>query len=224
MKNYFIIAIVAILMSSCAQGITRGVQYSQLYEAKPTTIVIMPPINQTNSVEAKEFFYTTMYMPLCEKGYYVYSPYLTMEMFQSESAYDSEMFLENDIKSFNKMLGADAAMFTIIKSWDKNSLFGILTVGVEYILRSTITGETLYNREGLIKVDTSVSGGGGGIVGSLVNMAATGINTAITDKVVAGRKCTAFVLSDMPVGKYDEAFGKDTEVLAGAKFIKATVK
>ena len=225
MKNYFIITIVAILLSSCAQGITRGVQYSQMYEANPTSIVIMPPINQTNSVEAKEFFYTTMYMPLCEKGYYVYSPYLTMEMFQSESAYDSEMFLENDIGNFKKTLGADAAMFTIVKSWDKNGLLGTLTVGVEYILRSTTTGETLYQREGLIKVDTSVSGGaGGGIVGSLVNMAATAVNTAMTDKVVAGRKCTAFVLSDMPVGKYDDAYGKDTEVLAGEKFIKATVK
>ena len=226
MKNYFTITIVAILLSSCAQnvGITRGVQYAQMYEEKPTSIVIMPPINQTNSVEAKEFFYTTMYMPLTEKGYYVFSPYLTMEMLQSESAYDSEMFLEGDLGSFKNVLGADAAIFTIIKSWDRNILLGYLTVGVEYILRSTATGETLYHREGLIQVDTSVNGGGGGLVGSLVNMAATAINTAMTDKVVAGRRCTAFVLSDMPVGKYDANFLKDSEVLAGDKYIRATVK
>ncbi len=163
-------------------------------------------------------------MPLCEKGYYVFSPYLTMEMLQSESAYDSEMFLESDLGNFNRVLGADAAIFTIIKSWDRNSLLGYLTVGVEYVLRSTTTGETLYHREGLIQVDTSVNGGGGGLVGSLVNMAATAITTAMTDKVVAGRKCNAFVLSDMPVGKYNASFGQDSEVLAGAKFIKATVK
>ena len=226
MKNYFTITVIAILLSSCAQsvGITRGVQYAQMYEEKPTSIVIMPPINQTNSVEAKEFFYTTMYMPLTEKGYYVFSPYLTMEMLQSESAYDSEMFLEGDLGSFKNVLGADAAIFTIIKSWDRNNLLGYLTVGVEYILRSTATGETLYHREGLIQVDTSVNGGGGGLVGSLVNMAATAINTAMTDKVVAGRRCNAFVLSDMPVGKYDAAFGRDSDVLAGDKYIRATVK
>ena len=224
MKKYLTITVVAILLSSCAQGITRGVQYSQMYEEKPTSIVIMPPINQTNSVEAKEFFYTTMYMPLCEKGYYVFSPYLTTEMLQSESAYDSEMFLEGDLGTFSQVLGADAAMFTIVKSWDRNSLLGNLTVGVEYILRSTNTGETLYHREGLIKLDTSVNSGGGGLVGSLVNMAATAVSTAMTDKVVAGRRCTAFVLSDMPVGKYSDVFGKDGEVLAGDKFIKATVK
>ena len=226
MKNYFTITVIAILLSSCAQGvgISRGMQYAQMYEEKPTSILIMPPINQTNSVEAKEFFYTTLYMPLSEKGYYVFSPYLTMEMLQSESAYDSEMFLETDLGNFNRVLGADAAIFTIIKSWDRNSLLGYLTVGVEYILRSTATGETLYHREGLIQVDTSVNSGGGGLVGSLVNMAATAINTAMTDKVVAGRRCTAFVLSDMPVGKYDANFLKDLEVLAGDKYIRATVK
>ena len=95
MKNYLIVALAIILLSSCAESITRGKQYAKLYEEKPVSIVVMPPINQTNAVEAKDFFYTTMYMPLCEKGYYVYSPYLTMEMFQTESAYDSEMFLEN---------------------------------------------------------------------------------------------------------------------------------
>lgn len=58
-----------------------------------------------------------MFAPLCEKGYYVFSPLLTMELFQSESAYDAEQFIEADLSQFRNVLGADAAMFTIIKSW-----------------------------------------------------------------------------------------------------------
>ncbi|MBQ8889207.1 MAG: DUF799 family lipoprotein [Bacteroidaceae bacterium] len=224
MKNVVIILLGVLLFTSCAQSITRGVQYAKMYEEQPTSIVVMPPINQTNFVEAKDYFYTTMHMPLCEKGYYVYSPYLTMEMFQTESAYDSEKFLEGDLTTFRNVLGADAAMFTIIKSWKRNNVGGKLTAGVEYILRSTKTGETIYRREGLIKVDTSVSSGGGGLFGSLIDLAATAISTAVTDKVIAGRKCTAFVLSDMPVGKYSPTFGKDQELPAGDSYIKATVK
>ena len=120
-------------------------------------------------------------------------------------------------------LGADAAMFTIIKSWKRNNIGGKLTVDVEYILRSTKTGQTLYNREGKIKVDTSVGGGGGGLFGSLVNVVATAINTAMTDKVVAGRKCNAFVLMDLPAGKYSPDYGKDAKKPAGKKKISATV-
>lgn len=226
MKKGIIIALATILLSSCGQvnNLTRGVQYPQLYEEKPVSIAIMPPINQTNFVEAKDYFYTTMYLPLCEKGYYVYSPYLTMEMFQSESAYDSELFLESDLSTFKNVLGADAVMFTVVKSWKRNNVGGKLTVGVEYILRSTATNETLYRREGLVSVDTSVNSSGGGLLGALVDLAATAIVTASTDKVVAGRQCTAFVLSDMPVGKYDPNHGKDENVAAGKSFIEATVK
>lgn len=225
LKKYLVVALAPLLFASCSHTITREAQYPKMYEERPVSIVIMPPINQTQHVEAKDYFYTTMYMPLCEKGYYVFSPTLTMELFQQESAYDAENFLEGNLTQFRNVLGADAAMFTIIKSWKRNNVGGKLTAGVEYILRSTKTGETLYKREGLIKVDTSVNSGGSGLLGVLVNVAATAISTAATDKVVAGRKCTAFVLSDLPVGKYDTTFyDKDQKTPAGKSYIKATVK
>lgn len=72
-------------------------------------------------------------------------------------------------------------------------------------------------------VDTSIDAGGGGL-GALVGMIATTINTAATDKVVAGRKCTAFVLSDLPSGKYSSLYEKDASNPAGNKFIRATVR
>lgn len=223
MKKFFLLLLTVVVLVSCSSVKTMGEQYPAMYEEKPTTIAIMPPINQTTHAEAKDYFYTTMYLPLCEKGYYVYSPYLTMEMFQQESAYDAENFLEADLSVFRNVLGADAAMFTIIKDWKRNNVGGKLTVDVEYILRSTKTGQTLYTREGNIKVDTSVHGGSGGF-GALVGMIATAINTAATDKVIAGRKCNAFVLSDLPSGKYSELYEKDSKNPTGKKFIKATVK
>ncbi len=223
MKNILILLITAMAVVSCTTTKTLGEQYPAMYDEKPVTIAIMPPINQTTHAEAKDYFYTTLYQPLCEKGYYVYSPYLTMEMFQQESAYDAENFLQGDLTAFRNVLGADAAMFTVIKSWKRSNIGGRLTVDVEYILRSTKTGQTLYTREGNIKVDTSVSGGSGGF-GALVGLLATAINTATTDKVIAGRKCNAFVLSDLPAGKYSELYEKDSTRPAGKKFVNATVK
>ena len=226
MKNYLYLGLVLLLLSSCAtqSGVTRGVQYAKLYEERPVAIVVMPPINQTSHVEAKEYFYTTLYEPLCEKGYYVFSPLLTMEMFQTESAYDSELFLEGSLSQVQNVLGADAAMFTIIKSWNRNNIGGTLTARVEYILRSTKTGETLYQREGLIKVDTGVSGSDKSLLGSLISLAATVASTAATDMVVAGRKCTTYVLSDMPEGKYGTLYDQDREMAAGKSFVEATVE
>lgn len=225
MKQLIISILAIAILSSCSTSTkTLGEQYPGMYEEKPLSIVIMPPINQTNHAEAKDYFYTTLYSPLCEKGYYVFSPYLTMELFQQESAYDAELFLNGDLSTFKNVLNADAAMFTIIKDWKRNKLAGALIVKIEYILRSTKTGQTLYTREGHIAVDTSVNSGGSGGIGALVNLVATAINTAATDKVIAGRKCNAFVLSDMPAGKYSTSFEKDSANRAGKSFVKATVK
>ena len=225
MKNYIALALVALTIASCgsSSSLTREARYPKMYAEKPTSIVVMPPINRTNHVDAKDFFYTTMYMPLCEKGYYVFSPMLTMEMFQAESAYDAENFLEGNLTQFRNVLGADAAMFTIIKSWSRSNIGGSLTVEVEYILRSTVTGETLYQREGKVKIDTSVNTGSKGLLGALLDVAATAAKTAATDKIEAGRKCTAFVLSDMPEGKYGLNFGKDQQSPAGNARVTATV-
>lgn len=224
MKNIILIALAAVALVSCSSTKTLSEQYPAMYEEKPLAIAVMPPINKTTHVEAKDYFYTTLYMPLCEKGYYVYSPYLTMDLFQQESAYDAERFLEADLSQFRNVLGADAAMFTIIKDWRRSNLGGSITVDVEYILRSTKTGQTLYSREGKISVNTNVNAGGSGLLGSLISVVATAVNTATTDKVVAGRKCTAYVLSDLPAGKYSSLFEKDMNKPAGKALVKASVK
>ncbi len=204
---------------------TKAQQYPGMYEEKPVTIAIMPPINRTTHAEAKDYFYTTLYRPLCEKGYYVFSPYLTMEVFQQESAYDAELFLEGSLQAFNDAIGADAVMFTIIKSWKRNNVFGTIRANVEYILRSTKTGKTLYTREGDVKLDLSVNDSSRkGFGGLLANMLETAINTASTDKIEAGRKCSEYVLDNLPAGKYSTKFGIDGDTAAGPKVVSATVK
>lgn len=223
MKKLIILILAVAALASCTTPKTLGQQYPAMYEEQPLTIAIMPPINQTTHVEAKDYFYTTLYMPLCEKGYYVYSPYLTMELFQQESAYDAERFLENDLTVFRDVLGADAAMFTIIKDWSRNNIGGTIRVDVEYRLRSTKTGKTLYSREGKITLDTSVNSGGTGLA-TLVDILATAVSTATTDKIMAGRQCNAYVLSDLPAGKYSQLHGKDSSNPAGEKIISATVR
>ncbi|MBQ5729070.1 MAG: DUF799 family lipoprotein [Bacteroidaceae bacterium] len=223
MRKIFMFLIAAMAFASCTTPVLMGDQYAKMYEEKPLTIAIMPPINQTTHAEAKDYFYTTLYQPLCEKGYYVFSPYLTMEMFQQESAYDAEMFLEGDVSTFGKVLGADAVMFTIIKDWKRKTALGYLDVNIEYVLRSTKTGEILYNREGDIRLDTSINAGSSGL-GALVSLVATAVNTAVTDKVIAGRRCNAYVLTDLPAGKYSPSHGVDSANPAGKKIFRAMVK
>lgn len=199
--------------------------YGALYKNHPVSIAIMPPINRTNNVEAKEFFYLTLSQPLSERGYYVLPPFLTMEMFKTESAYDAEQFINGPLSRFKDVLGTDAVLFTTINKWEKKAgLSNTVNVEVEYSLRSTQNNEELFYRKGNIIYDASVSSSGGGLMGALVNMAASAINTAATSHIKVARACNNYTLSDAPAGTYSPNFGQDKSTLAGEREFTQTIK
>ncbi|CAK7014465.1 MAG: Putative lipoprotein/NMB1162 [Parabacteroides sp.] len=225
MKKLVYLLLIAAGLVSCTttNEVTRQKNYPKMYEDKPLSILIMPPINKTVDVDAKEYFYTSMAKPLCEKGYYVISPFVAMDFLKSESAYDSELFIDGDLAPFRNILGADAVLFTVINKWDKSTIGGKITVDIEYVLKSTATREVLFERKGELTVDTSVNSGGGGW-GALIDLAASALSTALTDKVVAARRCNNYVLRDLPEGRYSPLFEKDQDVEAGGPVFSGVVK
>lgn len=66
MKKYIILSFVTLLMSSCAEQVTRLAQYPKMYEEKPLTIAVMPPINQTTLLKQKTIS-IQLFMPLYAK-------------------------------------------------------------------------------------------------------------------------------------------------------------
>ena len=225
MKKLVYLLLIAAGLVSCTttNEVTRQKNYPKMYEDKPLSILIMPPINKTVDVDAKEYFYTSMAKPLCEKGYYVISPFVAMDFLKSESAYDSELFIDGDLAPFRNILGADAVLFTVINKWDKSTIGGKITVDIEYVLKSTATREVLFERKGELTVDTSVNSGGGGW-GALIDLAASALSTALTDKVVAARRCNNYVFRDLPEGRDSPLFEKAQDVEAGGPVFSGVVK
>ncbi len=224
---YFVIALSAFIMAGCTTPsiLTRKQAYPEMYRDPLLSILVMPPINKTNKVEAKEYFFTTLNQPLCEKGYYVIPSYLSMEIFKNESAYDADLFIDRPMDKFANYFGADIVLFTVIHQWEKMALSGKITVEVEYIAKSTKTNTVIYTRKGTMILDTSVqSVQGGGIAGALIQLAATAIVTATTPHVKAARACNTYALSDFPSGKYNPACISDSTLIAGEKTFNATIQ
>lgn len=227
MRYLLIVCFGVLFFASCTttqSTMTKAQAYGTLYQNHPMAIAAMPPINKTNNVEAKEFFYTTFARPMAERGYYVLPSFLTMEMFKSESAYDSEMFIDGNLKQFGDVLGADALLFTIIHRWEKAALTANITVEVEYILKSTKDNSELFSRRGKIIYDLSTNNTSGGLAGMLVGMAVDALATAATNPINAARSANNYTLSDLPAGVYHPNYEKDKETSAGNKEFSATIK
>ena len=215
------------MLSSCGimgDMVTRETQYAKIYEEKPVTLLVMPPINNSANVEAKDLLYTSISRPLIEAGYYVISPLLAMDILKAESAYDSENFFEAPLTGFKNFFGADAVVFSIIDTWAKKGL-GIQTK-IRYVIKSAHTNEILFDRSCDLYLDLSVESDSKSksTLDALINLAASAINTATTDHIVAARKANYYILRDIPRGKYSPDYMQDKEIIAEDKDIQTRVR
>ena len=213
----------AIIFTSCAtSSFTRGNQYPKMYEEKPITLLVMPPINNTNHVEAKELLFTSITRPLAEAGYYVVPPFLTMEVMRAESAYDAELFINGKLDKFRQYFGADAVVFSVIDTWEKQGF--VINTKIHYIIKSTKTNDIIFDRSCDLYLDLSVKSGSGGIVGTLADLTASAINTAVTKHIKAARMANQYIFSDIPRGTYSSSYLQDMDAPADKKDITKTVK
>ena len=216
--------ILSCMVTSCGMmsTVTRESQYAKMYEEKPITLLVMPPINNSTNVEAKDLLYTSISRPLVEAGYYVISPLLAMDVLKAESAYDSEMFFDASLTSFQNYFGADAVVFSVIDTWTKKGL-GIETK-IRDVLKSAYTNEILFDRSCDLYLDLSINSGANGLLGALVDLAASAINTAATDHIMAARKANYYIIRDIPRGKYSPEYMMDQETIAEPKDVVTIVK
>ncbi len=223
LNHFLLIAVAALILSSCASTITRQSQYPKLYDEHPVTLLVMPPINNTTNVDAKDLLYTSISKPLAEAGYYVISPLLSLDVLKAESAYDAEMFIDGPLGKFGEFFGADAVVFSIIDTWAKQG-FGIRTK-IHYIIKSTTSNEILFDRTCDLYLDLNQqSNNNNNGWGALLDLAVSAIQTATTDHIVAARKANNYIFRDIPRGKYHPEYGKDQESSADKRNISITVK
>ncbi len=224
MKRILYFAILCCMATSCGMlnTVTRESQYARMYEEKPITLLVMPPINNSANVEAKDLLYTSISRPLAEAGYYVISPLLAMDVLKAESAYDAEMFFDAPLTAFQNYFGADAVVFSVIDTWTKRGL-GIETK-IRYVIKSAYTNEILFDRSCDLYLDLSFNSNSRSALGALIDLAASAINTAATDHIVAARKANYYILRDIPRGKYSPEHMLDKDVIAEEKDVVARVK
>ncbi len=219
---YFILACCIVTSCGVTNTTTRVSQYAKMYDEKPLTLLVMPPINNSSNAEAKDLLYTSISRPLIEAGYYVISPLLAMDILKAESAYDAENFFDAPLDVFRNFFGADAVVFSVIDTWTKKGT-GIETK-IRYVIKSAHTNEILFDRSCDLYLDLSVNSGQYGLLATLLEVAASAILTASTDHIVAARRANYFIMQDIPRGRYSPDHMIDMEYSAGQKNISARVR
>jgi hypothetical protein len=192
---------------------TKYEAFPKVYAERPLTILVLPPINETTAADAKEYYSTTIAEPLSFSGYYIFPLEVISEIMKNEGIYDTETIMNLPPHKFKDFFGADAVMYIWIQKWSTSYYIvgGNVSVSIHSVIRSTTTGEDLWQYEGTIVEDTTVTSSGGGLAGLAIAMVATAIKTAATDYVPIAKRANYMIINSIPYGKYNPGYDKDRE-------------
>ncbi|WP_298082768.1 DUF799 domain-containing protein [uncultured Campylobacter sp.] len=222
MKNKAQIAIfsvfVALFFNACALSEPEIYDYSALQQAKPRSILVLMPSNETTEVDAGSAVLANAIYPLSEAGYYVFSPALVHETFKNNGIYEASDIQNVSAHKLRQIFGADAVLYLNVVKYGTSYMLIKSTnvVAVNAKLVDLRSGATLW--EGSAQVSDDSGGGGNNLVGMLISAVIKQVSDTITDAgyklsasadaILLGQNCNKCLL----YGPYSPHYGQDRQL------------
>jgi hypothetical protein len=172
-----------VLAVGCATQKAPAYDYTAFKAAKPRSILVLPPLNNTPEVNAGNSFYAQVTYPLAEAGYYVLPVALVGETFRQNG-----MMTASDIHALppaklQEIFGADAGMYINITKYGATYTVtnSVVVVSAEAKLVDLKTGTVLWTGTASATNNEGGNNGGGGLIGALVAAAVKQIIHSTTD-------------------------------------------
>lgn len=188
--SFSLIALSALglLIGGCATR-QQAYDYSAFKEARPTSILVLPPINNSPDVNATHSFMSLTTAPLAEAGYYVFPVTLVDETFKQNGLTAPDDIHNLPADKLQSIFGADAALYITVTNYGTSyAVFSSETrVTADARLVDLRTQKTLWNGVATASSAEGNNNSGGGLIGMLITAAVKQIVETATDhgRVVA---------------------------------------
>ncbi|NKF22129.1 DUF799 domain-containing protein [Solimonas marina] len=194
----------AALLGACATTSKPGYDYTNFRQSHPASILLLPPVNDTNSVGASYSLLSQMTLPLAESGYYVLPVSLVDETFR-QNGYTNPAEIEGiPIDKLYKIFHADAALYVHIKQFGTvyQLIISDTVVSAEARLVDLRTGSVLWAGKASASSSEDHTNTGGGLAGLLLSAIVNQIVEATTDRShdIAGVTSLRLLSAGQPAG------------------------
>ncbi len=193
---------VAALATGCAAP--KQIDYAAFKQARPRTILVLPPQNESPEVQATYSVLSQATYPLAEAGYYVLPVTLVDETFkQNGITQPGEMHAVAPAR-LKEIFGADAALYIDITSYGTKYyvIDSATVVTAKAKLVDLKTGTQLWTGSASASSNEGGNSSGGGLVGMLIAAAVKQIINSATDAAhtVAGVTTSRLLTAGQPGG------------------------
>ena len=148
--------------------------YTNFRAHPPTSILVLPPLNQSTDLEATYGWLSTATRPLAELGYYVFPVEVVDTFFKANGMPSAGEMRQAPLERVREITGADAVLFVTLEQYgSKYQLVNTATiVSVRARLVDTHSQVLLWEGHGVAEHDSSGSGNLlADVIGALVTQA-----------------------------------------------------
>lgn len=176
-----LIAIVVIVLGGCAQR-PSDFDYTAFIAAKPASLLVMPPQNDSPDVKATPAVWAQAVRPLAEAGYYVMPVGLVEAMLRQNGVNSAHDAAEIPYPKLREVFGADAAVYLTIQRYGAEYAVVDSRVRVEVTARIVDLRNGALLWKGEASATSSNSVGGGNLIGILVAAVVNQVVSSVADR------------------------------------------
>ncbi|MBV7600086.1 Putative lipoprotein NMB1124/NMB1162 precursor [Aeromonas encheleia] len=200
LRVIFSLMLSTLLLAGCAQR--PSYDYSNFKESRPTSILVLPPVNHSPDVKAGASLQSQITFPLAESGYYVLPVAVTNETFRQNGVTEATDIHALPTQKLHEIYGADTALYLDIKDYGTSYLVisSATVVTASARLVDLRTGKLLWEGTASASSAEQQSNSGGSLIGMLVVAVVNQIADTVTDKghEIAGITSFRLLSADMP--------------------------
>ncbi len=172
----------AALLAGCATPPAQR-DYSAFRQAKPASILVLPPVNQSPDVNATFSMLAQATQPLAESGYYVMPVALVHQTFKENGLHNPPEMHEVAPAKLREIFGADAAMYIQVNRYGTTYtvLDSVAVVTASAKLVDLRTGTELWTGSASASNNEGNNQGSGGLAAMLITALVKQVLNSVTD-------------------------------------------
>lgn len=157
------------LLSGCATKVP-AYDYAAFQKAKPATLLVMPPVNESPDIKATPGVWAHATQPLAEAGYYVLPATLVDETFRQNGVNSANEAQDIPYSKLRDFFGADAAVYIRVKKYGTSYavVFSDTRVEVDARIVDLRSGLVLWEGKAVASSAEQQQQQQGGLIGLLV--------------------------------------------------------
>lgn len=188
-----------LLLTGCA----TGPQKFAVSDHTIRSILVVPAVNETTSVDADNLMNAMSTYTLAEGGYYVFPMDTVKYVLEAEGLYEPERVRELGPEKLAQLFDSDSVLFIKILHWD--ATYAVLNTQTKIIAEYSFfkaDGTPIWSDKVTVAYNSNQNNSGGGLIGLIVEATVAAVNRAAPDYRIAAKQINTFAVRNWEPGPY----------------------